>query len=146
MEKTIKKRQEPKENPNFTPDGKFKIGNEVGKLGGRPNGSLDFKTKWRIFVEKVAKQNNMTPNEIDEQLLAVGFKKAKEGDYSFYRDIHDRVYGKPVNPVDVTSKGEQINQVNNVRILELTNKLNDLHRGGSITSNGVVANTMDSKA
>lgn len=72
--------------------GKFVKGNPGG---GRPSGSLDFKTKWRIFVDKVAKQNNMTPNEIDEQLLAVGFKKAKEGDYNFYRDIHDRIYGKP---------------------------------------------------
>ena len=53
---------------------------------GRPQGTMDFRTKWRLFIEKVAKSNNMTPEEIDEQLLAIGFKKAKEGDYSFYRD------------------------------------------------------------
>jgi len=85
--------------------GQFVAGN---KLGGRTAGSLDFKTKWNIFIDKVAKQNDMTPNEIDEQLLAVGFKKAKEGDYAFYRDIHDRVYGKPIQPTDITSKGESI--------------------------------------
>jgi len=85
--------------------GRFVAGNS---LGGRTAGSLDFKTKWNIFIDKVAKQNDMTPNEIDEQLLAVGFKKAKEGDYAFYRDIHDRVYGKPIQPTDITSKGESI--------------------------------------
>lgn len=85
--------------------GKFVKGNPGG---GRPNGSLDFKTKWHIFIDKVAKQNDMTPEQIDEQLLAVGFKKAKEGDYSFYRDIHDRVYGKPMQPTDITSKGERV--------------------------------------
>jgi len=85
--------------------GKFVKGNPGG---GRPNGSLDFKTKWFAFVDKVAKSNNMTPEEINEQLLAVGFKKAKEGDYSFYRDIHDRVYGKPQQSLDITTDGEKI--------------------------------------
>jgi len=88
------------------------IGNDTGKdpvtgqfvagnsLGGRTAGSLDFKTKWNIFIDKVAKQNNMTPNEIDEQLLTMAFKKAKDGDYNFYRDTQDRVFGKAVNPIE----------------------------------------------
>lgn len=59
------------------PDGTLKPGHPP--MGGRPKGSEDFKTKWLRFIDKVAKSNNMTPEEIDEQLLAVGFKKAKEG-------------------------------------------------------------------
>ena len=62
---------------------------------GRPKNSLAFKTKWYNFIDKVAKQKNLTPQEIDEQLFTVGLKKAKEGDYNFYRDLHDRLYGKP---------------------------------------------------
>lgn len=73
-------------------------------LDGRPKGALDFKTKWEIFIDKVAKSNNLTPQEIDEQLFAVGFKKAKEGDYAFYRDLHDRLYGKPVQHTELTGK------------------------------------------
>ena len=80
--------------------GKFAKGNPGG---GRPSGSLDFKTKWNIFIDKVAAQNNMTPNEIDEQLLAVAFKKAKDGDYSFYRDTQDRVYGKPLQKQELSN-------------------------------------------
>lgn len=93
--------QKPIENPNFDENGKFKEGNEIGKLGGRPKGSLDFKTKWEIFIDKVAKSDNLTPQEIDEQLFAVGFKKAKEGDYQFYRDLHDRLYGKAPQTINV---------------------------------------------
>jgi len=79
--------------------GRFVAGNS---LGGRTAGSLDFKTKWINFIEKVAAQNDMTPNEIDEQLLAVAFKRAKDGDYAFYRDTQDRVHGKPMQPTETT--------------------------------------------
>lgn len=75
-------------------------------LDGRPPGALNFSTKWKIFIDKVAKQNNMTPEEIDEQLFAVGFKKAKDGEYAFYRDIHDRVYGKPLQQTELKVDGE----------------------------------------
>lgn len=82
----------------------FKKGDDPRRnIEGRPSGSLDFKTKWHIFIDKVAKQNGMTPDEIDEQLLAVGFKKAKDGDYAFYRDIQDRVHGKPQQFIDHTT-------------------------------------------
>lgn len=102
--------QKPIENPNFDENGKFKEGNEVGKLGGRPKGALDFKTKFENFITKLAENNKLTPEEVDEQLFAVAYKKAKEGDYAFYRDIHDRLYGKPVqkNETDLTSGGKPI--------------------------------------
>ena len=97
------------ENPKI--DGNKIVRNEKGQIvsgvlnpAGKPVGTLSFKSKWEIFVDKVAKQNNMSTEDIDEQLLAVGFKKAKEGDYSFYRDIHDRVYGKPVQPNEISGK------------------------------------------
>lgn len=87
--------------------GQFLPGN---KLGGKKPGSLDFKTKFEMFLDKLAKKNDMTPQEIDEQLFAVAYKKAKEGDYQFWRDVHDRVYGKPLqkSETDVTSGGKPI--------------------------------------
>lgn len=88
------------------PDGTIKSG--VLNPKGKPKGTESFKTKWEAFIEKVAKTNNMTPQQIDEQLFAVGFAKAKAGDYAFYRDLHDRIYGKPQQHVDVTTDGEKI--------------------------------------
>lgn len=75
------------------PDGTIKSG--VLNPNGRPTGTENFSTKWRKAIEKIASQNDMDVDEIEQQLLLVGYKKAKEGDYRFYQDIFDRVYGKP---------------------------------------------------
>mgnify|MGYP006055707927 CR=1 FL=1 len=79
--------------------GKFVKGNPGG---GRPNGSLDFKTKFYKVIDKLAEQNNLTPEEVEEQILLVGYKKAKDGDYSFYRDLMDRIHGRPVQKQELT--------------------------------------------
>ena len=79
-------------------DEKGRVISGVLNPNGKPLGTLDFKTKWFKFIEKVAAQNNITPNEVDEQLLAVAFKQAKDANYPFYRDIQDRVHGKPIPP------------------------------------------------
>lgn len=80
-------------------NGQFLPGN---KLGGRTAGAVDFKTKFYLMLDKIAKNNNMTPDEVEEQLLMVGYKKAKEGDYSFYRDVMDRVHGRPIQKNELT--------------------------------------------
>lgn len=98
--------------------GKFVKGNPGG---GRPSGSANFKTKWEIFIDKVAKTNNLSPQEIDEQLFAIGYKKAKEGDFQFYKDIHDRIYGKAVQPNEHTGKGGgtiEIQQITGMQIIK----------------------------
>jgi hypothetical protein len=50
----------------------------------------------------------MSSDEMEQQLLAVAFKKAKDGDYNFYRDTFDRVYGRAMQPTDITSGGKPI--------------------------------------
>lgn len=81
----------------------FKKGDDPRRnTAGRPQGSLDFKTKFYKVIDKLAKQNNITPEEVEEQLLLVGYKKAKDGDYSFYRDLMDRIHGRPVQKNELT--------------------------------------------
>lgn len=84
----------------------FKKGNPGG---GRPPGSLDFKTKFYRMIDKIAKQNQIDREEVEEQILLVGYKRAKEGDYNFYRDMLDRLHGRPTQPIDATTGGEKIN-------------------------------------
>lgn len=69
---------------------------------GRPKGSQDFKTKFYLMLDKIAEKNNMRTEEVEEQLLMVGYKKAKDGDYSFYRDVMDRVHGRPIQKNELT--------------------------------------------
>lgn len=88
----------------------FKPG-ESGNPKGRPKGTENFKTKWEKFVKKIADKNELLPEDIDEQLLAVAYKKAKDGDFQFYKDIHDRVHGKAMQPTDITTGGETLGVV-----------------------------------
>lgn len=79
-------------------------------IKGRPVGALDFKTKFYNVIDKLAKQNDITPDEVEEQIVLVGYKKAKDGDYAFYRDLMDRLHGKPQQHVDITTNTENINK------------------------------------
>ena len=89
--------------------GRFIEGN---KLGGRTLGSLDFKTKWIAFIEKIAAQNNITTEEVDEKLLAVAYKQMQSGDYRYWKDIQDRVYGTATQKSDIMSGGLPIPLLN----------------------------------
>ena len=103
--------------------GSFKKGDERINRKGRPEGSVSFNTKWKAFLEKVGKQNSINPEEVEEQLLAVGYKFAKEGNFSFWSNLYDRNYGKPSQPIDVTGSVqlEQVRQ-NNEFLKNLINK------------------------
>jgi len=82
------------------PDGTIKAGSVLNPKG-RGQGVPNFSTKFYKAISKIADQNSMTADEIEEQLLLVGYKKAKDGDYRFYQDIFDRVYGKPKQSTEV---------------------------------------------
>lgn len=94
--------------------GKFVKGNPGG---GRPKGTENFSTKWYKMVDKIASQNNLTADEIDEQLLLVGYKNAKDGNFSFYSYVMDRIYGKSVQPTTI----EQT-----VNIASVTDRVKDI--------------------
>lgn len=77
--------------------GRFTAGNDFAQ--GRKEGSENFATKWRRFIEKIAAKNGITPDEVDEQLYITAFNKAKGGKYLFFKDIQDRLHGKAVQPL-----------------------------------------------
>lgn len=60
---------------------------------GRPKGSEDFKTKWLRFIDKVSAANNVTPEEVDEDLLKVAYEQMRKADFRYWKDIQDRVHG-----------------------------------------------------
>lgn len=80
---------------------------------GRPKGSRDFATDFDEVVEEIAEENGITKSQARKHLLKVAYKNAKEGNYSFYKDIHDRVYGQATQKselkADVNITGVEIN-------------------------------------
>jgi hypothetical protein len=99
--------EENRENPKIAgnkqernPDGTFPKG-VSGNPKGKPKGTESFSTKFYKVIDKLAKQNDLTPDEIEEQLILVGYKKAKDGDYQFYKDLHDRIHGKAPQTINL---------------------------------------------
>lgn len=79
-------------NKLFDSNGKFTKGHPP--IGGRPKGSLDFKTKFLRAIEKIAEQENILPEDVEDQLISVGIQRAISGDFSFWKELNDRLYGK----------------------------------------------------
>ncbi|MFW6283593.1 MAG: hypothetical protein ACOC1P_06100 [Minisyncoccales bacterium] len=104
-EELDKKEKSGKENPS----GLFKEGYDPRRnYEGRPKGSKDFKTKFFKFIEKVAESNEVGSEQIEEELFKTALERARNGDFRFWKDIHDRIYGKAVKRTDITTQGEKI--------------------------------------
>jgi len=120
------------------PDGTIKSGVLNPKGRGNAEG---FVTKFRKFIAKLAKQNETTPDEVIEQLYKVAFKRAQGGDYSFYKDILDRLYGKPVQPMEDISNDEDIkNTIEGVQELIKQGQKNESQTNGKILQDRGQAN------
>jgi acyl-CoA-binding protein len=93
----------------------FKKGNP-----GKPKGARSFKTIFREAAKEVAEALNLgkDPDAIQIQLVKRGIKEGMTGNYSFYKDLLDRLYGKPKETIDIEGGQQQ-----NINILFLANLL-----------------------
>lgn len=103
---------------------------------GRPPGQKNFATLYREALLKLASVNGKEPDELELEILSKGITSARSGDYRFYKDLIDRLHGPAVQKVDVTTAGKELNAAANEEIKALTEKLNALHRGDGISSDG----------
>ena len=81
----------------------FKPG-ESGNPAGRPKGQRDYATVYREALIKLASLNDKTEEEIENEILSNALLSARKGDFRFYKDILDRLYGTPVNRNEHTGK------------------------------------------
>jgi len=89
---------------------------------GRPLGSKkekSFLEYYEEIAEELAKENGMNVEDVKKIIYKVGYKKAKEGNYQFYKDILDRTHGTATNKQDVNLNA----QVEFVIAEKLANKL-----------------------
>lgn len=85
----------------------FKPG-ESGNPNGRPKGQRNYATIYREALIKLAKANNKTAEELEEEILSKAIVSARGGDYRFYKDILDRLHGTAIQKSDITSDGKQL--------------------------------------
>lgn len=79
----------------------------IGKPGpGRPKGSKNFETYFKEAWKEVAKALNLNqnPDQAKIEIIKVGFKRMVKGDYQFWRDFMDRLFGKAPEQLEVIQK------------------------------------------
>ena len=100
-EKTEKKTQK---EDNLIP---WKAGDPSPNPSGRPKGQRNYATIYREALVKIGQTKGMTPEEVEEEMEKVGLDKALGGEYKFFRDIRDRIHGKPVQGLEMSGKDGQ---------------------------------------
>lgn len=82
---------------------------QSGNPNGRPKGQRDYATIYKEALIKLASLNGKTPDELETEILSNALLSARKGDFRFYKDILDRLYGTPVSRTELTGKdGEKL--------------------------------------
>jgi hypothetical protein len=78
------------------------VRNEKGQIiqgtanpAGRPKGVKNFKTIFEEAVKKIAKEKDLDPDSVEIDLVIRAISSARGGDYKYYKDLFDRIYGQP---------------------------------------------------
>ncbi len=71
---------------------------------GRPLGQKNYATLYREALIKLAKANKKAPDELEIEILSKGILNARSGDYRFYKDLLDRLYGTAISRAELTGK------------------------------------------
>ena len=82
---------------------------EILNPAGRPIGTRNFQTDFDEVVEEIAKANNITNSEARKILIKKAYGEAKDGNFQYYKDIVERVYGKVPDALTIT--GEIVSKV-----------------------------------
>jgi hypothetical protein len=94
-------------NPNIKP--RWKKG-ESGNPAGRPKGARNYRTLFREAYVAIARDLKLgkDPDALLVEILKRGIKEALKGNYPFYKDIMDRLYGKPKSETSVNLREERL--------------------------------------
>ena len=84
----------------------FKRGkDERRNLNGRPKGSKNFSTLFEEVAKEVAEALRLgkKPNAVQIELVKRGIREGLAGNFSFFKDLMDRIYGKAKEFVSLES-------------------------------------------
>lgn len=85
---------------------KWKKG-ETGNPNGRPNGQRNYATLYREALIKLATINGKEPEELEVEMLSNAIARARSGDYKFYKDVIDRIFGTAIIKTELTVEVDQ---------------------------------------
>lgn len=95
---------------------KFKKG-KSGNEKGRAKGQRNYVTIYREAMIKIAKSQNITPEALEEILVQSGIKQALKGQFAFYKDNFDRLYGKPPQGIGTLDSDGEFKPQKNLVVL-----------------------------
>jgi len=96
---------------------------ESGNPNGRPLGQRNYATIYKEALIKLAKLNDKTPEELENEIISTGLLNARKGNYAFYKDVLDRLHGQATQKTDITSNGKTI--LSDREIEEVSKKIFD---------------------
>lgn len=91
-------------NPENIVAHRFKKGNKAAEGYGRPKG----KSLTTILQEAMDKEVTVKGETklTSEWLVAIGIKNALQGDFRYFKEIYDRLEGRPLQSIETQSKME----------------------------------------
>lgn len=91
------------------PSGAYKPG-QSGNPKGKPPGAKNYSTLAREAIVKIARTQNMKPEEFERLIYESGITRALR-DFRYWNSHMDRVHGRPAQALDLTTGGEQMQGV-----------------------------------
>lgn len=86
----------------------FKKGyDERRNYQGRKKGKRNFRTLFWEAIEKIGLERDLKGKDLEIELVKRGIIEALKGNYSFWKDIMDRVYGKPREEIQEVEESEK---------------------------------------
>lgn len=84
---------------------------QSGNPKGRAKGQRNYATIYREALERIGNAEGYTLEEIEDAMTVKAIQKAIKGDFFFYRDVHDRIHGKPKETIDLGSGGKTLFEI-----------------------------------
>jgi hypothetical protein len=96
-------------NYNSSPATRFKKGQSENPTG-RPKGARNYRTLFREAYMTIAKDLRLGKDRdvLLIEILKRGIKEALKGNYPFYKNIMDRLYGRPKSETNVNLREERL--------------------------------------
>lgn len=81
----------------------FKKG-QSGNPNGHPKGKRNFDTIYEAALQKLAKLNSTTPEDLEDEMASKAIVESRKGQFNFYRDTMDRRHGTATQKAELTGK------------------------------------------